>query len=244
MRITAETPVEEIAAGVEGAIEVFEEREIDYCLGGPKTLREACDQAGVRMNEILAALERWRRRSGHDRSWRPEEPSVTSLIDHLLRRQHDSIRLRFARVCQEATVLMREGQGRDAVFPLLKDLVHEMAFRTEQAMEDEEHQLFPRLKGMERVKAGIPGSGPAPALEPELLTRIAWNHGSMSEEWAFLRKLTGDYRGGPGTSGPLLAFYRELEALEGYLHDHAHLEDDLLFRRVEQMDPSRPHPAG
>src|SRR5512140_720070 len=49
--------IAEIAVNVPGASRVFESHHIDYCCGGERTLKEACDRAHVAMDRVIADLD-------------------------------------------------------------------------------------------------------------------------------------------------------------------------------------------
>ena len=47
-----------------------------------------------------------------------------------------------------------------------------------------------------------------------------------------LRTLTNDYEAPDGACDRWLALWRDLQALETALHEHIHLENDILFPRA------------
>ena len=58
MNITEARTVGEIAVEYTGSIPLFENWKIDFCCGGKKSLKEACEQKGLPLQEVLGTLQR------------------------------------------------------------------------------------------------------------------------------------------------------------------------------------------
>src|SRR5215475_9884645 len=88
MNISATVTVRDLAAGVPGATRVFESFGIDYCCGGRRTLADACQEAGLPVEDLTRSLEEAGRASqaGAERDWRQE--SLTSLAAYIIDKHH------------------------------------------------------------------------------------------------------------------------------------------------------------
>jgi len=84
----------------------------------------------------------------------------------------------------------------------------------------EEQILFPMI----REGRGTEALGPITVMEHE--------HASAGSALLHLRALTNDYTVPPGACNTWRALWHGLAALEESLHEHIHLENNILFPRA------------
>jgi regulator of cell morphogenesis and NO signaling len=205
---------------------VFEEFGIDYCCGGRRTLREACERRGVRLDVVL------RRLAAADAE-RPNEVDWTgsplgTLCDHIVETHHAFLKYELPRVGKLlAKVAGVHGDRHPelyrvvAVFdPFARDLDHHMV--------KEEHVLFPLVR---RLAAGEPvemnALGPIRVMEAE--------HDQAGEALAEMRRLADGFRPPEGACNSYRAALAGLHEIEQDLHRHVHKENNILFPRAERL---------
>src|SRR5205807_4670752 len=99
MSVMTEKTVREIALERPASTRVFEKLGIDYCCGGNRSLREACENANLQFDQVLDSLEKAdqaTRCTQKDRHWQAEP--LTSLIEHILSTHHKYTREEIARL--------------------------------------------------------------------------------------------------------------------------------------------------
>jgi regulator of cell morphogenesis and NO signaling len=235
MRIDLDRPIGEIAMELDGAIELFQEKNINYSFGGRVALRSACDQAGVRPEEIVARLERMKSLVGPGAD--EDGGSMAGIIERILRREHPYIRLRLAWFSKKVEDLQIGGSC-NLTCVLLKDLICEMRREMEVHMKEEEEVVFPHLIEMERIHGlqGDPrGSKTTPDPHQAFLSALAWDHESMWNNWVLFQELTDHYHTPIQVEQNLVELCRGLREFQEYIQDHAHLEDNVLFRKAVRM---------
>lgn len=84
----------------------------------------------------------------------------------------------------------------------------------------EEQILFPMIKGGQGAMAGPP------------VSVMNHEHESAGEMLRRLRELTNNYEVPEGACNTWRALWHGLEALENDLHQHIHLENNILFPRA------------
>jgi regulator of cell morphogenesis and NO signaling len=97
----------------------------------------------------------------------------------------------------------------------------------------EEQVLFPRLKALE--DAACTGVTPSPAFFGALINPIRHmmdDHENTGELLRSIRSLTRNYTPPEGACISLQALYQGLGSLEQDLHQHIHLENNILFPRA------------
>jgi regulator of cell morphogenesis and NO signaling len=210
--------VAEIVAETPAAVTIFEKYRIDYCCGGNRPLTEVCQERGVAVDAVLAEVKQAASRPGGDRDWSRE--SLTALIAHILSTHHEYLKAELpalgARMAK-VVAAHREKHG-ETVVPLQSALAG-LSEELSSHMMKEEMILFPA------IEAGRGG------VEPPI-RRMIFEHDSAGNALAGMRRITADYTPPADACNTFRALYAGLERLEADLHQHIHLENNILFPRA------------
>jgi len=204
------------------SVRVFERHHIDYCCGGQRSLAEACAGAGVTPGALLAEIEQARpTRDDTDWSTRP----LTELVEHIVLRYHRTLEAELPRLEKLANkVAMVHGHLDPERFDALVHTFSALQADLLQHMAKEEQVLFPWI----RAGQGAGADGPIHVMRLE--------HDEAGAMLARLRELTGDYVVPEEACGSWRALWTGLEGLERELHEHIHLENNVLFPRALDED--------
>lgn len=209
----------ELAARQPEAIDVLERFGLDYCCGGRQTLGEACEAGQVDPAVVQAALAALAADAGVH--W--AEAPLPALVAHLLVAFHAPHRLAFAHLRQQAATVV-EAHRVDPVWgPRLASLaacLGGLADELEHHMQKEERVLFPWICGGQGRNAGAP------------VRVLLSEHEHTAHQLRTLRALAADYQPPAGACTTLTAFFAGLAGLERALHEHMHLENNVLFPRA------------
>jgi len=242
MNISATVTVRDLAAGVLGATRVFENFGIDYCCGGHRTLADACQEAGLSVEDLTRSLEEAGRapQPGSGRDWRQE--SLTALTEYIIDTHHfftrqelDRLENLFDRVCSRHGENHPElFEAQKAFYQLKQDLIPHML--------KEEQVLFPYIARMEetaRKGRAIPPPFFGTVRNP--VRMMMTEHDTAGD---LLRQLRGATKGYTTPSDGCVSYQtlcQALAAFEADLHQHIHLENNILFpRAVETEETSAP----
>ncbi len=237
MSFTISNTVGEMAIKLPGAIRVFENFGIDYCCGGKRTLREACQAANISIEEVLSSLVQGEGAAQLPpvRDWQKEP--LSALVNYILQTHHvftkqEIVRLEklLDKVCaahaQNHTELIRLRE----LFKILKgDLLPHMM--------KEESVLFPYIKAIEtaltkRQKSPMPFF--STVRNPVRLMMM--EHDNAGELLRIMRTLTNNYTVPADACVSFKALYEALNAFETDLHQHIHLENNILFPRTVALE--------
>jgi regulator of cell morphogenesis and NO signaling len=238
MSVTTEKTVRELALEEPGAARVFERLGIDYCCGGKQTLEQACRAAGIPINAALDALE-VAHPSGQafpkDRNWPTE--SLGDLISHIKNTHHKYTRQEIARLGPLFDkVCSAHGEHHPELFQLratFQDLAQELTTH----MMKEEMVLFPY---MERIEESI--------IQKELIlpppfgtvrnpvAMMEHEHDSAGGALRALRASSKGYAAPPDACVSYQTLYKTLAEFEADLHQHIHLENNILFPRAIALE--------
>ena len=235
MTISPTTPIREIATKLPQATRVFENLRIDYCCGGSKPLSEACEIAGVSFDRVVQMLEiaQPETRPVFD----PESATLIHLIMHILDKHHVYTKQEMVRL-DHLTRKVIEAHGRNhselvhvgKIFSRLCDELKPHMFKEEQI-------LFPYIVQLERSigeKTLRPLAPFGNVANP--IRQMAAEHEEAGGLLAELRQATGDYILPPDACLSYQSLYEGLEAFEEDLHQHIHLENNVLFPRAIQLE--------
>ena len=237
---TAKT-VGELAAENPAAARVFEKLGIDYCCHGACSLEEACHAAALPVEVAQDALElafATARATSPDHNWTAEP--LADLIAHIRNTHHEYTRSEserlsplFAKVCAAHAANHPELNPMRETFAAL---AHELGMH----LMKEEMVLFPYIVRMEEAVVEKSPLPPAPFGSVRNPVAMMVNeHDGAGEALRALRSASHDYAVPPDACASYRSLYQGLAALEADLHQHIHLENNILFPRAVAMEQSR-----
>ena len=214
---------------VEFAPTVFERFGIDFCCGGRRSLADACVQAGVNAADVVLDLVKLNASQS-----RPEDDvthwSPTRLVTHIVGRHHGYIRSATPMI---GAYLSRLVEAHGARHPELSEVRTEfdrLTVELRQHMMKEEQVLFPyilELAEFDETGAALPPSPFGTVANP--IRMMEREHQEVGDELRAIRDLTHGFTAPPDGCTTYRVAMAELERFERDLHEHVHLENNVLF---------------
>jgi regulator of cell morphogenesis and NO signaling len=217
---------------------LFERLGLEYCCGGRQTLSEACQQRGLEIDTVRAALKALDAASGkpegfEDTDWR--RAGIGELCAHIVLVHHDGLRDAFPKIEALLSTVVR---AHGATHPDLRELQHafaEIRAELEPHLAAEENELFPACLAREQCGTRV---------EESLLEEHEREHAAVGHGLAALRVLGGGYERERALCGTHRALLEALTAFELDLHQHVHEENNILMPRVHELNaPVKATPA-
>lgn len=211
--------VGELAQSIPGASRTFEQLGIDYCCRGQQSLREAVAQASVPLADVVEQL------------LLVDEtlPSIPSdpgeLCAYIVRTHHAFTRDALRRLALLADKVLLVHGAAHPELSRVRQLLEELARELEPHMEKEELVLFPYITAL---AAGEPVTQPFGRIERPLRV-MQLEHEQVGGLLRELDALTYGYCPPVGACASYAVFYAGLEDLQADLHEHVHLENNVLF---------------
>ena len=236
--LTTEKTVRELALENPAATRVFEKLGIDYCCGGNKSLEEACRAANLDTKQVLHSLdmaEQSARAAQEEHNWQTE--ALADLIAHIKSTHHKYTREEitrlgplFDKVCsvhgKNHTELL---QIRETFRGLSQELTTHLM--------KEEMVLFPYIVRMEEsVIQKEPVLPPPFGSVQNPVSMMEHEHDSAGNALRAMREASGGYSAPADACVSYQTLYQALSAFETDLHQHIHLENNLLFPRAVAME--------
>jgi regulator of cell morphogenesis and NO signaling len=236
MNFNDETKVKEIALSNPGARQVLEDAGLDYCCGGGRSLHEACLHADVPAEEILNRLrENSKHVSPDGANW--TLAPLGDLIRHIRERHHRYVREAIARVQPLLDkVVAKYGNNHSELIDIQR-LFAAVAREMIMHMQKEEQILFPYIDALEKANSAH-GSVEPPFFQTvrNPIHAMMKEHDAAGELVKQIRKASSEYTAPADACTSYKALYQDLREFEGDLHQHVHLENNILFPRAVEME--------
>jgi regulator of cell morphogenesis and NO signaling len=229
--------VRDLAVENPAATRVFEKFGIDYCCGGGKSLREACQTANIAPDKLLASLQEAAQPKGSNgnKDWSSE--LLGDLIDHIIETHHTYTREEISRLEPlVAKVCSVHGQRHPELLRI-RELFGGLAQELHMHMMKEEQVLFPYISRMEEaVEEGRPILPPMFGTVQNPVEMMIHEHDSAGQALHEMRELGAGYTPPADACVSFQTLYRALDEFERDLHQHIHLENNILFPRAVEME--------
>ena len=229
--------VREYALEIPASTRIFEKLGIDYCCGGGKSLADACAQAGVAVDEVLSSLMTNATSEGNfaDEEW--HTMSQAELITHIVEKHHAFAREELERLeALLAKVCGVHGQSHPELF-YIHDQFGRLRRDLEPHMLKEESVLFPYIIRMEEAIVGNQALGTPPFGTVRNPVRVMMTeHDEARYILRGMRETSSNYTAPADACISFQTLYQALTALETDLHQHIHLENNILFPRAAELE--------
>ena len=229
--------VGELAAADVRKAEVFKKYGIDFCCGGKKNLKQACEEAHVDLAVVETELNNTSNQPATGPAfdfnrWTPE-----FLADYIYNQHHLSY---YQESPVIADVLQKVVARHGAHFPELYKVV-DLYQQSQQELNThfmkEERVLFPFIQELSRAKSS--GDLSAVAAYPAIngpVQMMEADHEVAGDILAEIRKVTNNFTPPAGSCNSFQLLYKKLHDLEADLHQHIHLENNILFPKALALE--------
>jgi len=238
MSVTTEKTVRELALENPAAIRVFEKLGIDYCCGGNQSLEQACRAGNLPVDQVLDSLEmaeHTTRTAQKIHDWQREP--LGELVAHINSTHHKYTREEIARL---GSLLEKVCSVHGKNHP---ELLHVRASFAGLAQEltmhmmKEEMVLFPYIIRMEEaVLQHEPLLPPPFGTVQNPVSMMEQEHESAGAALRAMRQASSGYTPPADACVSYQTLYKALLEFEADLHQHIHLENNILFPRAIAME--------
>lgn len=201
---------------------VFQEQRIDFCCRGDQTLEQYCAGKGRDVEPIYALLQAAvDERSGQARVVDYRELPVASVIETVIDRHHGYLRTQLPFLAPLAAKVARVHGDLQPELREIHTTFMELKGALEPHLDEEEAVLFPAMLAHE----------PDRELIGRELASMHREHLAVGTLLERLRALSGDYKVPEWACNSYRTLYAELQALEGDVLRHVHIENHVLMPR-------------
>ena len=236
--ISSETTVREVAVKVPQSTRLFETLKIDYCCGGGQPLGEACASAGVDVDELMEMLGSMTPSSSQDAPALDfQNASLLDLIDHILKKHHVFTKSEMDRLQSLTDKVLNAHGGNHPELVHLGELLTRLCDDLKPHMFKEEQVLFPYMMALVQAadqNRPVPFAPFGTVNNP--IRMMMREHDTAGEILREMRLLTSDYKVPADACISYQTLYQALENFEKDLHQHIHLENNILFPKAIDLE--------
>lgn len=214
-------------------IPVLERYSLDFCCRGKETLAEACKKKklaiSIVINEMMQSVKETKTQMPFTKM------NADQLISYILIHHHFYVKNSVGTIQGHIEkIVTKHGDTfpyMHKVLKLFKEVIEELLPH----MEKEEKILFPRIKEM----AASLGQNQFTAFNQEFINApiqmMETEHDNAGQLLFEIRKLTNQYTPPEDACTTHRVCLEELKAFEEDLHQHVHLENNILFPMAKKM---------
>ncbi|HEV7333008.1 MAG TPA: DUF542 domain-containing protein [Flavisolibacter sp.] len=220
--------------------DVFKKYGINYCCGGDLPLEEACALHKIDKTVLEEDLEQATRNFALPSSTAFAQWPLAFLIDYITHVHHGYIR----NVLPSLKSLMNSYvPGHLKKFPHLaavQETFNHLASEVEEHTAREEESIFPYVKQIINTynRKEVYGNLFVRTMSKPLADMVKVEHGRIAIHLKHLRELTGNYSFVPDACTNYQVLYNKMKEFDADMVQHKHLENNILFPRVLEMEKS------
>jgi regulator of cell morphogenesis and NO signaling len=214
---------------------VFKKYGIDFCCGGGISIEEACKKNDVEsaklVNDLINIDQHIDRQEDYN-NWK-----LDFLIQHILNIHHTYV-LESLPILEEYATKVASVHGHHYKELIeIRDIVGQVCAELFTHLQKEEKVLFPYIKYLVQAENDNAHVAPPPfgyAKSPIGVMEV--EHENAGNAFKQLRKLSHDYKVPEDACNTFRALYSLLEEFENDLHQHIHLENNILFPKSIDLE--------
>lgn len=235
MNITEENTVAEIVTKNIKTADIFKKHGIDFCCGGGISIKKACEKHNISFADLEKELMHID--SSTSKAYDYDSWSLDFLIDHIQNVHHTYVEENIPLVLQYSNKVAKVHGHHYKEVVAINNLFHTVAQELAAHMKKEELILFPFVKQLvkaekEGSKVKVPHFGtvnnPIAMMEDE--------HENAGDIFKEIKQLSNNYTPPENACNTFKALYAKLDEFEQDLHQHIHLENNILFPKAIALE--------
>lgn len=225
----------EIVADDFRAAAVFKKYGIDFCCKGGRTISEACEKKDVNQERLINDLKAIPQAGGQNLN--VSDWPLDLLSNYIVRMHHRYVREKIPYLLQFLDKLCRVHGDRHPELFEINELFTGSASDLQNHLEKEEKILFPYIE--ELVKASqndskLPSQHFGTVVNP--IKMMEHEHSVESDRFEKIANLTNGYNPPADACNTYKVTFAMLQEFEDNLHQHIHLENNILFPKAIQLE--------
>jgi len=214
-------------------IPVLEKYSLDFCCRGKRTLTEACAEKNISLSMVVSEMKQATTKTKPVMPF--TEMTADQLIGYILIHHHFYVKNTMPVIMSYLEKLVsKHGQKypwMDEVYRLFTAVKEEL----EPHMQKEEMILFPRIKEIAALALVQKSSGHDAVYITAPIQVMEAEHDNAGQLLFRIREITNNYTPPEDACTTHIVCLEALKSFEADLHQHVHLENNILFPMAEKM---------
>jgi regulator of cell morphogenesis and NO signaling len=232
--------VKEMVTADHRAAAIFEKYSIDFCCKGGVSLDAACTEKGLDPQKILGELQQLKQTSDAS-SFRPDGWDLDALADFIVNTHHRYVRRTLPVILVHVDKVVSVHGKNHPELAGIAEKFRAVGEELARHMQKEELVLFPYIKALVAAESGgTTVSAPPFGTIRNPIRMMESEHLSAGTAFSFIRTASSGFTPPADACTTFTATYRELEDFERDLHQHIHLENNILFPKAIALEDRVP----
>lgn len=215
---------------------VFEKYNLDFCCKGKRPLSEAISEKHLPTDQVVQELNEVIHKSANKDAALLNYITLSQLCDYIVATHHSFVRQSTEQIVTYLEkIAAKHGERHPELLQIIKlftDLKEEMT----EHMFKEENILFPRIKELEKHNAdNAPLALPVTGYIEAPIAVMEHEHDNAGRLLEQIREKTNNYLPPADACTTYRVAFESLHAFETDLHQHVHMENNILFPRAVVM---------
>lgn len=218
------------------AASVFEKYHLDFCCKGKRSLEQACAEQQLTVSQITGELENIFENENKTDAIDFDKMNLTQLSDYIIQTHHAYVKNEMPQIyAYLQKVSSKHGERHSELYKIFQ-IFAAVKEEMEGHMKKEELILFPRIKELEKL-----ADNENTNLQLNItylqspITMMEQEHDHAGNLLNDIRIFSNDYVPPPDACTTYRSCFAALKAFELDLHQHVHLENNILFPKAINM---------
>lgn len=231
-----ELTIKEIVTNDYRTAAVFEKYSLDFCCGGGKTIEQACKEKSVNAGIVFDDLkDTLASRLGDNNRFNAME--LDELVDYIVTTHHAYVRTALPAILTHTHKVASVHGANHPEAITIAGRFATVAQELQKHMMKEEQILFPYIKNLVQTKkSGGQMLRPPFGSAQNPIRMMEDEHRSVGNEMYEIRSLSASYTPPADACTTYKVSYLELQQFELDLHNHVHLENNILFPKAIALE--------
>lgn len=217
------------------AASVFEKYHLDFCCKGKRTLQQACAESDLKVEGVIAELETEFNSNSSSGTINFDDLTLTRLADYIVTTHHSFVIKESPQILAYLEKVASKHGDRHPEMLKVVELFAAVKEEMDQHMQKEELILFPRIKEIEKQVAEGREIQINHTYLQAPINMMEQEHDQAGALMSEINKLTDNYVPPADACTTYRLSFAAMKAFEMNLHQHVHLENNILFPKAIQL---------
>lgn len=236
MNITENNIIGELVAQNYRTSTVFKKYKIDFCCNGNRSIAEACQNNAIDSHVLIGELEDVSQYSPHTQAINFMAWPLDLLIDYIEKKHHRYVESTIEQIVPFLTKIASVHGDKHPELLEIRQLFAESTSDLTAHMKKEEMVLFPYIRHLVQSNPTTKQLQVPFGTVQNPIQMMMHEHDTEGERFRQIARLSNDYTPPKDACNTYKVTYALLQEFEDDLHQHIHLENNILFPKAIELE--------
>lgn len=213
---------------------IFDKYGIDFCCKGQRSIEQACADVNIDVDALLSELSNLT--TSTDELAQPTSMAIDELSEYIYNKHHSYVEQRVPEIKDKLSKVVRVHGSKHPELIEIQRLFEMSAGELTLHMKKEELILFPYFKRLVNATNQDDLNNPRFGSVANPINMMHTEHENEGERFRMISELSNNYTPPADACTTFRVTYALLEEFETDLHQHIHLENNVLFPKGLELE--------